>query len=185
MATHSSILAWEIPWKRSLVGYSPWGHKRVRHDWATHFSFMQLGRSCTHLLQFDFLNIYWELTMWWMPCWACWGRHDITLWLLWPIFWILYFYLECSWPFTLTSCLFSLWIFSGLHIFLSTNYLKFYYTWQIINNYFTLPQTSGRKSLSWSFWKGPLTFFVDSYPLPSVATLPFVLPLWKAYLSTY
>ena len=26
MATHSSILAWRIPW-RSLVGYSPWGHK--------------------------------------------------------------------------------------------------------------------------------------------------------------
>ena len=27
MATHSSILAWEIPWTGSLVGYSPWGHK--------------------------------------------------------------------------------------------------------------------------------------------------------------
>ena len=28
MATHSSILAWEIPWtERSLEGYSPWGHK--------------------------------------------------------------------------------------------------------------------------------------------------------------
>ena len=27
MATHSSILAWIIPWKRSLVGYSPWSHK--------------------------------------------------------------------------------------------------------------------------------------------------------------
>ena len=27
MATHSSILAWRIPWKGSLVGYSPWGLK--------------------------------------------------------------------------------------------------------------------------------------------------------------
>ena len=27
MATHSSILAWRIPWTGSLVGYSPWGHK--------------------------------------------------------------------------------------------------------------------------------------------------------------
>ena len=29
MATHLySILAWEIPWtERSLMGYSPWGHK--------------------------------------------------------------------------------------------------------------------------------------------------------------
>ena len=27
MATHSSIIAWGIPWQRSLVGYSPCGHK--------------------------------------------------------------------------------------------------------------------------------------------------------------
>ena len=27
-ATHSSILAWEIPGKESLAGYSPWGCKR-------------------------------------------------------------------------------------------------------------------------------------------------------------
>ena len=36
MATHSSILAWEIPWtERRLVGYSPWGCKRVGHDLGT------------------------------------------------------------------------------------------------------------------------------------------------------
>ena len=29
MATHSSMLAWEIPWQRNLVGCSPWGHDRV------------------------------------------------------------------------------------------------------------------------------------------------------------
>ena len=27
-ATHSSILAWEVSWTRSLVGYSPWGPKK-------------------------------------------------------------------------------------------------------------------------------------------------------------
>ena len=27
VATHSSILAWKIHGQRSLVGYSPWGHK--------------------------------------------------------------------------------------------------------------------------------------------------------------
>ena len=35
MATHSSILAWRIPWtrgQRSLAGYSPWSHTRVRQD---------------------------------------------------------------------------------------------------------------------------------------------------------
>ena len=27
MATHSSILAWTIPWTEEPVGYSPWGRK--------------------------------------------------------------------------------------------------------------------------------------------------------------
>ena len=27
MATHCSILAWEIPWTEKPGGYSPWGHK--------------------------------------------------------------------------------------------------------------------------------------------------------------
>ena len=27
MATHSSILAWRIPWTEELAGYSPQGHK--------------------------------------------------------------------------------------------------------------------------------------------------------------
>ena len=27
MATHSSILAWRIPWIEELVSYSPWGRK--------------------------------------------------------------------------------------------------------------------------------------------------------------
>ena len=35
MATHCSILAWKSHGQRSLVGYSPCGHKRLRHDLAT------------------------------------------------------------------------------------------------------------------------------------------------------
>ena len=35
MATHSSILAWEIPWTESLAGYSPWGRKLVDTSEAT------------------------------------------------------------------------------------------------------------------------------------------------------
>ena len=31
MATHSSILAWRIPWTEETGGYSPYGHKRVGH----------------------------------------------------------------------------------------------------------------------------------------------------------
>ena len=33
--THSSILAWEIPWTEYLAGYNPWRLKRVRHDLVT------------------------------------------------------------------------------------------------------------------------------------------------------
>ena len=29
MATHSSILAWEIPWTEEPAGYSPWGRKEL------------------------------------------------------------------------------------------------------------------------------------------------------------
>ena len=29
MATHSSTLAWEIPWTEDSGGYSPWGHKEL------------------------------------------------------------------------------------------------------------------------------------------------------------
>ena len=35
MATQARILAWGIPRQRSLVGYSPWGHKRVGHSLAS------------------------------------------------------------------------------------------------------------------------------------------------------
>ena len=35
MATHSSILAWKIPWKEELGGLQSMGSQRVGHDWAT------------------------------------------------------------------------------------------------------------------------------------------------------
>ena len=35
MATHSTILAWEIPWTEEPGGLQSMGHKRVGHDWAT------------------------------------------------------------------------------------------------------------------------------------------------------
>ena len=34
MATHSSILAWRIPWTEEPGGLQPGGSKRVRHDWS-------------------------------------------------------------------------------------------------------------------------------------------------------
>ena len=35
MATHSSILAWEIPWTEELGGLQSMGLKRVGHDLGT------------------------------------------------------------------------------------------------------------------------------------------------------
>ena len=35
MATHSSSLAWRIPWTEEPIGLQSMGSQRVRHDWAT------------------------------------------------------------------------------------------------------------------------------------------------------
>ena len=35
MATHSSILAWKIPWMKEPGGLQSMGSQRVGHDWAT------------------------------------------------------------------------------------------------------------------------------------------------------
>ena len=34
MATHSSILAWRIPWTEETGGLQSMGSHRIRHDWA-------------------------------------------------------------------------------------------------------------------------------------------------------
>ena len=42
MATHSSILAWRIPWTEEPDGLQPMGSQRVGHNWATSLS-LSLG----------------------------------------------------------------------------------------------------------------------------------------------
>ena len=39
MATHSSVLAWKIPWMEEPGRLQSIGSQRVRHDWATSFFF--------------------------------------------------------------------------------------------------------------------------------------------------
>ena len=39
MAPHSSTLAWKIPWRRSLVGCSPWGREESDTTERLHFHF--------------------------------------------------------------------------------------------------------------------------------------------------
>ena len=40
MATHSSILAWKIPWTEEPGGLQPMESQRVRHDRATSHTYM-------------------------------------------------------------------------------------------------------------------------------------------------
>ena len=42
MATHSSILAWEIPWTEEPGGLQPMGFQRVRHDLVTEQEFINI-----------------------------------------------------------------------------------------------------------------------------------------------
>ena len=46
MATHSSILAWRIPWTEEPGAYSPQGHKETGTTEATEYARMHL---CLHV----------------------------------------------------------------------------------------------------------------------------------------
>ena len=65
MATHSSTLAWRIPWERSLVGYSPWGCKELDTTERLHslmfFSIMLYYRILTIVpcaIQYDLVYLF-------------------------------------------------------------------------------------------------------------------------------
>ena len=50
MATHSSILAWRIPWTEEPGGYNPWGPKEL--DMAEQLTFSKLSYKLTTTLLF-------------------------------------------------------------------------------------------------------------------------------------
>ena len=56
MATHSSILAWRIPWTGSLAGYSPWDRKESDTIEVTEYTHKQdclnFGSSLFHILEY-------------------------------------------------------------------------------------------------------------------------------------
>ena len=45
IATHSSILAWRIPWTEELAGYSLWGHKELVTTEATKHTHINIIKS--------------------------------------------------------------------------------------------------------------------------------------------
>ena len=56
MATHSSILAWRIPWLEEPGGLQSMGLQRVRHDWATsltHLLKITADGDCSHEIKFS------------------------------------------------------------------------------------------------------------------------------------
>ena len=64
IATHFSNLAWRIPWRRSLVGYSPWGCKELDMTKRLHFlscSFLE------HLKENNFPCLLQLLEVAWTP----------------------------------------------------------------------------------------------------------------------
>ena len=52
MATHSSILAWKIPWTEEPGRLQSVGSKRVRHDWMTLLSLFKVRLSHCKMLRF-------------------------------------------------------------------------------------------------------------------------------------
>ena len=65
MATHSSTLAWKIPWTEEPRRLQSMGSQRARHDWVTSFHF-------TLLNGFRFLEI-------WASSSSCWCREEYPL----------------------------------------------------------------------------------------------------------
>ena len=57
MASHSSILAWRIPWMEEPGGLQSTGSQRVGHDWVTFFSFFVVTEQQQHsIADLSFFN---------------------------------------------------------------------------------------------------------------------------------
>ena len=61
MATHSSILAWKSPWKRSLVGYSTQGHKEPDIFEATQYAHIYCARQGIYTISYN--DYGWNITL--------------------------------------------------------------------------------------------------------------------------
>ena len=62
MATHSSVLAWRIPWTEEPGGLQSTGSQKVRHNWATSLSLSLL------LCRWGVLHRVLQVVGW---CWYC------------------------------------------------------------------------------------------------------------------
>ena len=62
MATHSSILAWRIPWTEEPGGLPSTGLQRVGHDWATSLHFNLLEPQCYYFQSTVLLTLFLSFT---------------------------------------------------------------------------------------------------------------------------
>ena len=79
MVTHSSILAWRIPWTEKSSGLQAMGSQRVKDDWVTN-TFTSLLRAMRSYLLFW---MQWGGLLWWHSRWesACQcRRHGFDPW---------------------------------------------------------------------------------------------------------
>ena len=65
MATHSSTLAWKIPWTEEPGGLQSMGSLRVGHDWATSLSLSCIGEGNGNPLQCSCLENPRDGGAWW------------------------------------------------------------------------------------------------------------------------
>ena len=66
MATHSSTLAWKIPWMEEPGGLQSMGSRRVGHDWLHfHFSLSCVGEGNGNPLQYSCLENPRDVGAWW------------------------------------------------------------------------------------------------------------------------
>ena len=83
MATHSSILAWRIPWTEEPGGLQSIGSQRVRHDWSDLAQHRTVGRKLwdiTGTQRWKFFIISGGSTLYWHPLRAqTWYRQIILM----------------------------------------------------------------------------------------------------------
>ena len=63
MATHSSILAWRIPWTEESGGLQSTGLQRVGHNWATSLSLSSIYEGINQMHKYDlrlFAGVPWS-----------------------------------------------------------------------------------------------------------------------------
>ena len=62
MATHSSLLAWRIPWTQESGGLQSMGSPRVGHSWVTKHSTALQDRAIPyfHISHFIFTEVFWQ-----------------------------------------------------------------------------------------------------------------------------